>query len=104
MKFILLSLLMPLSIAICLLSPVAGQDSPRKIALLVGVSDYQSKQVEDLQFAENDIRAVGGQLKLMGFEVTSLSGEAATRKKNDCCDRPIHGPSCGSWNQTTSYL
>ena len=57
------------------------QESPKKIALLVGVSDYKAEKVEDLKFAENDIRVVGSQLKEMGFEVTSLSGEDATRDK-----------------------
>ena len=72
--------LIPL-LLICLLAAAVTADEPRKIALLVGVSDYQSRQVDDLQFAENDIRVVGSQLKLMGFKVTSLSGKAATRKK-----------------------
>ena len=75
------STIFPLAICFCLCMTVFGQDGPQKIALLVGVSDYDAKEVDDLQFAENDIRVVGGQLKLMGFEVTSLSGEQATRKK-----------------------
>ena len=71
--------LMGFIIASLMLLGTASADEPRKIALLVGVSDYQSDQVDDLKFAENDIRVVGSQLKLMGFEVTSLSGDQATR-------------------------
>ena len=73
MKFILFLF------ASMLIVSTASADEPRKIALLVGVSDYQSDDIEDLKFAENDIRVVGSQLKQMGFEVTSLSGEDATR-------------------------
>ena len=72
MRFICLLLL-------ALLVTDASADGPRKIALLIGVSDYQNRNVEDLQYAENDIRVVGSQLKLMGFEVNSLVGEKATR-------------------------
>ena len=59
----------------------AFADEPQRIALLVGVSDYQAEQIEDLRFAENDIRVVGRQLEQMGFDVTSLAGKAATRKQ-----------------------
>lgn len=73
MKFILYLFALMLTVS------TASADEPRKIALLVGVSDYESRKVDDLKFAENDIRVVGSQLKLMGFEVSSLTGEQATR-------------------------
>lgn len=55
----------------------------RKIALLVGVADYQDGEIDDLQYAENDVRAVSGQLRLMGFDVTSVTGKEATRETVD---------------------
>ena len=69
----------------CLASvPAQGQDTtPRKVALLVGVSDYFNKNMEDLSFAENDVQAVGDELGRLGFETNVLAGRDATREKTE---------------------
>jgi outer membrane protein assembly factor BamB len=57
---------------------LAAQE-PRKLALLVGVSDYNDPQFDDLKYASDDVVAVGRQLHLMGFETTVVAGDRATR-------------------------
>lgn len=59
---------------------VVAQMPPRKIALLVGVSDYFDKGFNDLQYADNDVRAVGHELQRLGFETTVILGRNATRE------------------------
>ena len=58
-----------------------AQEPPRKIALLVGVSDYFDKNMEDLSYAENDVVAVGSELRRVGFETTVLQGREANRQQ-----------------------
>lgn len=65
------------------LSQTVSADSPKKLALLIGVSDYFHKRMEDLHFAENDVAVVGKTLKQMGFEVTTITGGDATKKELD---------------------
>lgn len=69
-----------LLLALSLFGSVSA-DEPRKIALLVGVSDYQTEEVQDLKYAENDIKVVGSQLKQMGFEVTRFIAKDACQRK-----------------------
>ena len=59
---------------------VTADETPRKIALLVGVSDYFHKNMEDLSYAENDVIAVGKELKRFGFDTQTLTGRDATRQ------------------------
>ena len=54
--------------------------APQKVALLVGVSDYFHKNIEDLSYAENDVLAVGDELQRLGFHINVLTGENATRR------------------------
>lgn len=65
------------------LQPCATADEPQKVALLVGVSNYFHKKMEDLKYAENDVVKVGQALKRLGFRVTTLTGRAASRKSVD---------------------
>lgn len=66
---------------LCLLSPrvVYSAESPRKIALLVGISDYFDKNMEDLEFAENDVDVVAEKLQRLGFDTTLLTGRNASQ-------------------------
>lgn len=50
---------------------------------MVGVSDYFDKKMEDLRFAENDVKVIGSELKKLGFEVTVLTGKQASRSNVD---------------------
>src|SRR5262245_19119399 len=56
----------------------------RKVALLVGVNDYQNRKLDSLKYAEADVKDLAGVLKAGGFEVRLLLGsgtgrDAATR-------------------------
>src|SRR4051794_27896262 len=53
----------------------------RKVALLVGVNQYQKRGFPDLSFAEADVRDLADVLKAGGFEVELLAGENATLAK-----------------------
>jgi sulfatase modifying factor 1 len=62
-----------------------GPASVRKIAFLVGVSDYDKAGFRDLEFAEKDARRLKVTLEKLGFEVIVLlgseaGGTAATRE------------------------
>ena len=78
-----------------------AQEPPRKIALLVGVSDYFDKNMQDLSYAENDVVSVGSELRRVGFETTVLQGRDATASASNqpsmvCFPLPRH------WNPTRS--
>ena len=70
-----------LSILVFFSSFAFGQEVPRRMALVVGVSDYFHKNMEDLKFAEKDAKDVGLQLQRLGFEVTEVTGREATKTK-----------------------
>lgn len=63
---ILVSLAVLLSAA-CVPGGHAAHAAPRKVALVVGIDDYQS--VQKLTRARNDATAVGRRLELLGFDV-----------------------------------
>ncbi|MEM6691931.1 MAG: caspase family protein [Planctomycetota bacterium] len=70
---------------LCLLAvsvtTATAADPPQKIALLVGISDYFHKNMEDLSFAENDVEMVGKELKQLGFDANVVTGKEATRER-----------------------
>ena len=49
---------------------------PKKVALLVGVEEYLKPGFDSLNYCEDDAKAVGVELKKLGFEVTVLLGSA----------------------------
>src|SRR4051812_32482204 len=51
-------------------------DKGRKFALLVGVNTYDNRQLDDLEFAEADAKALADVLKAGGFDVRLLLGGA----------------------------
>ncbi len=59
---------------------VGRAEEPQKIALLIGVSEYADPKFADLRFANDDVAAVGLQLKAMGFTTGVLTGNQATRE------------------------
>lgn len=60
---------------------VITAQSPKKIALLVGVSNYFNKNVEHLNYADNDVIVIGGLLRELGFDVTIITNRNARRQK-----------------------
>lgn len=71
LMFSLLLAMLPLSIGY-------GQVAePKKIALLVGVRHYDKPGFEELPGAENDAKALGEELKKLGFDVHVLLGSGA---------------------------
>ena len=53
---------------------------PRKIAFIVGVSEYQKDGLANLKYAHKDANDLSAELSLHGFEVTKLIGSAAKHK------------------------
>ena len=72
-----------LLILLAVVAKATAQESattqPQRIALVVGISDYFHKNMEDLKYAEKDAVDVGDSLTRLGFEVTQVTGRNATR-------------------------
>ncbi len=66
--------------------------SVRKVAFLVGINDYKKPFFNDLKYAENDVKAIGVELRKLGFEVTVLTGQRATREAIDATVRRLVRP------------
>jgi formylglycine-generating enzyme required for sulfatase activity len=62
---------------------------PKRVALLVGINEYNRRGFVDLKWAENDVDAVGQELRRIGFDkVVTMKGSApgdlrATRENID---------------------
>ena len=56
------------------------QDSPRKIAFVVGVSEYHKDGLTNLKYAHKDANDLAAELEKHEFEVTKLIGDDATYK------------------------
>lgn len=74
-------------LAICLAcnSPrtsAADDTPPRKLALLVGVKEYDHAQLANLQFAENDVAELAELLRNQKFEVVLMTTELAKRNRD----------------------
>ncbi len=64
-----------LTVAIVLHVPnLARAAEPRKVAFLVGVSKYDKAGLNNLEYAEEDMRELAGELKKAGFTVTLMLG------------------------------
>ena len=57
-----------------------AQQQPRKIAFIVGVSQYQKDGLSNLQYAHKDANDLATELTKAGFEVTKLIGPKAKHK------------------------
>lgn len=81
----LLGMLLVLSCCLRWAQTVAAQEETqaRKVALLVGINAYKKPFLRDLQFAERDVEETAKELRKLGFDVTVLTGEQATRQKID---------------------
>lgn len=68
-----------LLLAIYLVSPVAAQapktQATRKVALLMGVNNYENRNLAPLRYAERDVTELGKVLAQGGFEVRVLTGK-----------------------------
>ena len=60
-------------------------DEPKKVALLVGVNRYKTRNLVDspLEFAERDVEELAEVLKAQGFMVRTLIGASATKEGID---------------------
>lgn len=63
-------------VCLCVSPALADDVGPKKVALLVGVEEYLKPGFDDLEYCEDDVTAVGQELKQLGFEVTVLLGSA----------------------------
>jgi hypothetical protein len=52
-------------------------DKPKKVALLVGVNQYDNRKFEDLKYAERDVAELAKELRAAGYEVRLLTGNGA---------------------------
>ncbi|MFM7072037.1 MAG: caspase family protein [Planctomycetota bacterium] len=67
-----------------LFSESRGQGAAvRKLAFLVGVSNYYKDGFEDLSYCERDVDELAVELRKHGFTVATLTGKAATKAKLD---------------------
>jgi formylglycine-generating enzyme len=55
--------------------------SPKKVALLVGVESYEKRGFSNLRYAEDDMTALGAELIKQGFDVTILVGSSKDEKR-----------------------
>src|SRR5207249_105345 len=79
-----LALLGCLGAAVALASAQEPARSGRKVALLVGVRDYErNDRFPNLQYTENDVEELAKILKAAGFEVRLLTSTRGKKDKND---------------------
>ncbi len=57
-----------------LLTTGAVAAEPKKVALLVGVNQYQRRNFSDLRFAERDMEELAVELEKLGFHTNLLKG------------------------------
>lgn len=77
------------ALALILLAPTArgkSEDPPRQYAVVVGINDYDSPQVNPLRYAVADAKALAATLRDLGYKVFSLTsdrdGEEAPTRTN----------------------
>jgi tetratricopeptide (TPR) repeat protein len=81
-----------LSTATLFTGRVLGDEPSRKVALLVGINNYQNRNFDDLHFAERDAAALATELKKLDFATVLLTGRAATRQNVErTLDRILDG-------------
>lgn len=74
-----------------------GSPPPRKLALLVGVKDYNHAELPNLRFAENDVEDLAAVLRKHQFHVVVLT--TAAGKKN-----PALNPTCENVQRSLKEL
>jgi len=60
-------------------APLAAQEPPKPLALLVAVSNYQDTGLTSLQFSVRDLQLLKVRLVDLGYDVTLLANREATR-------------------------
>jgi hypothetical protein len=51
-----------------------SDNKPKKVALLVGVNQYDNRKFDDLQYAERDVEDLAKELRAAGYAVRLLTG------------------------------
>jgi len=76
------ALALVLAIAMSCWSFVPAAEEPEKVALLVGINNYNRRKLEDhpLRFAERDVQELAVVLREQKFAVRTLTGPGATGK------------------------
>jgi sulfatase modifying factor 1 len=70
------------ALALCAAPPLWAQTLPgKKVALLVGVNQYDKRGFRDLEFAERDVEEMAALLDRAGYEVHLLTGRASGAKR-----------------------
>ena len=64
-----------------LLATAIVADEPKKVALLIGVEQYQKKGFSNLNYSEDDVTALAKVLKAQGFQTTVMLGSADGKLK-----------------------
>ncbi|WP_197455908.1 SUMF1/EgtB/PvdO family nonheme iron enzyme [Stieleria neptunia] len=79
-----------IAVAASMVLASAASAQGRKVAVLVGVNEYQKPAFTSLRFARADVEAVDAELKKLGFTTTLLRGPEATRTRiEDTIDRVV---------------
>ena len=71
----------------CVLATPTTAAEPRKVALLVGINVYQKPFFANLEYAERDVEQMEITLKSLKWDVTRISGKAASR---DAIDKAVN--------------
>ena len=75
-------MMVALVVASCASTAQLTAQENKKLALLIGVEEYERRGFRNLKFAEDDMEALGAALELEGFEVLTVlgnKGQGATR-------------------------
>ena len=74
---------MAIALVLVFLNGVVDAQATRKVALVVGVSNYDKSGFRQLQYAHRDATALSALLRTHGFEVTTLIQEQLTKQNFD---------------------
>lgn len=89
-------ILLTLVVAGCCTGSLIAQDG-RKLALLVGVKNYEHAQLDPLKYSENDVSELGTLLKKSGFTTVVLCDSAGRQS-------PSLNPTCGNIKKQLAQL
>lgn len=67
------------AIAVGASGPLAFGEEPKRVALLVGVNEYDSSELPKLAYAEKDAEALSTELERIGFKTMVMKGSAKRR-------------------------
>jgi hypothetical protein len=85
---LIVSLLSAVLVGVCALPLQAQVPQGKRYALLVGVKDYEDRDLPDLKFTENDIEELAALLARPGAGFTSVRVLTTSRGRRRAADRP----------------